>query len=51
MCKDMNGTTRTLYVQLFSKFTTHYPFRLVLNLVSGIVSGTKTIRGSLEGLY
>ena len=36
-----HGTPRTLHVQLYSEFTTHYTWSLVLNLVPGIVSGRK----------
>jgi hypothetical protein len=36
-----HGTARALYVQLCSEFTTHCTYSLVLNLVPGIVSGTK----------
>jgi hypothetical protein len=34
-------SVRTLYVQLCNEFTTHYTYSLVLNLVPGIVCGTK----------
>jgi hypothetical protein len=36
-----HGTKRVLHSQLCSEFTVHYTFSLVLNLVPGIVSGTK----------
>ena len=35
------GTVCVLHVQLYSEFTTHYTYSLVLNLVPGIVTGTK----------
>ena len=36
-----HGTVRVLHVQLCNEFTTHWKCSLVLNLVPGIVSGTK----------
>jgi len=36
-----HGTARAWYAQLCRVFTTHYTCSLVLNLVTGIVSGTK----------